>query len=259
VSLYDELRDLTEREQSGALATIVSGPSGVGSKALFGPTGVRENTLTPRELLAPVEADVARLLVLETSQTVSYTVGNETFEVFIDVFPAPRQLVVVGATHVAIPLSEFARRLGYRVIVTDARSAFATPERFPDAHAVIKGWPQEVLPSLHLTEATYVVLLSHDPKFDEPTLDIVLPSKVPYVGAIGSRKTQLARLERLRAKGYDEAALSRLYGPVGLDIGAVSVEETALAILAEITAVRHARDGGYLRRRVREEVTAPTA
>jgi xanthine dehydrogenase accessory factor len=138
------------------------------------------------------------------------------------------------------------------VIITDARAAFAAPERFPDADRVIKGWPQEVLPTLRLDSSTYVVLLSHDPKFDEPTLEHVLPSDVRYIGAIGSRKTQQQRSDRLREAGFGEDQLERIYGPVGLDIGARSVEETALAILAEVTAVRYGRDGGFMRRRMRE-------
>jgi xanthine dehydrogenase accessory factor len=113
---------------------------------------------------------------------------------------------------------------------------------------VIKGWPQEVLPRIRFDESTYVVLLSHDPKFDEPTLQHVLPQPVPYIGAIGSRRTQEQRRERLRAQGFDDATLQKLYGPVGLDLGARSAEETALAILAEITAVRYGRAGGMMSR-----------
>jgi xanthine dehydrogenase accessory factor len=139
--------------------------------------------------------------------------------------------------------------LGYRVIVTDARGAFAVPERYPDADRVIKGWPQDVLPTLRMDDATYVVLLSHDPKFDEPTLHHVLSTGVSYVGAIGSRKTQQERFERLRAEGYTDAQLSRVHGPVGLDLGGRSAEETALAIMAEITAVRHGRSGGFMSHR----------
>jgi xanthine dehydrogenase accessory factor len=115
---------------------------------------------------------------------------------------------------------------------------------------VIKGWPQDVLPNLRLGESTYVVLLSHDPKFDEPTLQHVLPSRVSYIGAIGSRKTQQERFQRLREQGYSEEQLARLYGPVGLDLGGRSNEETALAILAEITAVRHGKQGGFMRRKL---------
>ncbi|HEX6506574.1 MAG TPA: XdhC family protein, partial [Chloroflexota bacterium] len=190
----------------------------------------------------------------EAAGTVSYQRPEGACEVFFDVYPAPPQLVIVGAGHVAVPLARFGKELGYRVVVTDARAAFARPERFPEADQVLKGWPQDVLPALDLGESTYVVLLSHDLKFDEPTLDHVLPSAVRYIGAIGSRKTQRSRFERLRLQGYTENQLGRLFGPVGLDIGGRTPEETAIAILAEITAVRRGRPGGFMRDRERRQV-----
>jgi xanthine dehydrogenase accessory factor len=197
-----------------------------------------------------------RLLREERPETVSYELPEGAYQVFIDIFPVLPQLIIVGATHTAIPLSSFAKALGYRVIVTDARGAFAVPERFPDADRVIKGWPQDVLPTLRLDESTYMVLLSHDAKFDQPTLQYVLPTRVRYIGAIGSRRTQQQRFERLRAEGFSEEQLSRIYGPVGLDLGGRSVEETALAILAEVTAVRYGREGGFMRKRLLTEVGA---
>ncbi len=250
MSLYETLRQHIAGESPVALATVVAG-EGLGSKMLVYPNGSMDGGIGTPELSSQVAGDAMRLLREEAPDTVLYELPGGDVDVFIDVFPAPAQLIIVGATHTAIPLSRFAKDLGYRVIVTDARGAFALEDRFPAADSVIKGWPQDVFPQLHLNENTYVVLLSHDPKFDEPTLAHVLPSPVPYIGAIGSRNTQRQRFDRLREQGFPEDQLARIYGPVGLDLGGRSVEETALAILAEVTAVRRGREGGFMRNRLR--------
>jgi len=160
-------------------------------------------------------------------------------------FPPPR-LVVIGAVHTAIPLVSLAKVMGYRTIVVDARAAFATRERFPDADELLVRWPDEALDQLRPDEGTAVVVLTHDPKFDEPALSAALRSRAGYIGAIGSRKTSGERLERLRALGFGDAELARIHGPIGLDLGGRTPEEVALAIMAEIVAVRHGRTGGML-------------
>jgi xanthine dehydrogenase accessory factor len=139
-----------------------------------------------------------------------------------------------------------ARLLGYRTIVADGRESFVTRERFPDADELIVAWPDEAFSRIGIDAATYVCILSHDPKFDEPALEIALRSPAAYVGAIGSRKTAHSRRERLRAMGFTEAEVGRLRGPIGLDLGGRQPPETALAILAEITAVRYGGTGGEL-------------
>ncbi len=245
--IYPALRESIDNGVPVASTTVIAGPDGVGNKMLVFADGKTQGTLGGQRLDAGVSEIAMRLLREERAQTESFEIDGQRYDVFVDVFPALHQLVIVGATHTAAPLSQFAKALGYAVIITDARGAFAQPERFPHADSVIKGWPQDVLPRIRLDASTYVVLLSHDPKFDEPTLEVVLPSAVPYIGAIGSRRTQIQRFERLRQRGFTEEQLARVYGPVGLDIGGTSVEETALAILAEVTAVRHGRDGGSLR------------
>jgi xanthine dehydrogenase accessory factor len=256
MTLYDTFRQLLEDEVPVAAATVIAGPDGVGAKLLVREDGSAEGRLATPALACQVAGDAMRLLHEERSETVHYDLPEGGFEVFIEAFPAPAQLIIVGASGAAQPLSSFARALGYRVIITDARAAFADPARFPDADRVIKGWPQDVLPDLRLDGSTYVVLLSHDAKFDEPTLEIVLPSRAAYIGAIGSRKTQRERIDRLRSRGFTAEQLSRLYGPIGLDLGGRSNEETALAILAEITAVRHGREAGFMRRRMQEAAPA---
>lgn len=249
MSLYDIFRQRLENEIPIAVATVIAGPDGTGSKILVEQDGSAQGRFDSPELACRVAGDAMRLLRDELPDTMSYDLPEGSYDVFVDVYPVPRQLIIVGATDTAIVLSSFAKRLGYRVIITDARGAFAVPERFPDADRVIKGWPQDVLPGLRLDEATFVVLLSHDPKFDQPTLHHILPTSVTYIGAIGSRKTQEERFDRLRADGFTDDQLARVYGPVGLDLGGRSVEETALAIIAEITAVRHGREGGMMSRK----------
>jgi xanthine dehydrogenase accessory factor len=134
-----------------------------------------------------------------------------------------------------------AKPLGYRTVVADGREGFLTRERFPTADALILGWPADVFTRVGIDSATCICLLTHDPKFDEPALDIALRSPAVYVGAIGSRKTQQVRRERLRAAGFTEAEVARLHGPIGLDLGGREPAEIALASLAEISAVRHKR------------------
>ena len=129
----------------------------------------------------------------------------------------------------------------YRTVVADGREGFLTRERFPTADELILGWPEDVFARVGIDSATCICLLTHDPKFDEPALDIALRSPAVYVGAIGSRKTQKLRREQLAAAGFSEADIARLKGPIGLDIGGRTPEEIALAILAEITAVRYGR------------------
>jgi xanthine dehydrogenase accessory factor len=253
--LFDTFRACLDQESGVVLVTVVAGTSGVGEKLVVRADGTVDGRLASAELARKAVADAMTFLQGERSNLVEYDVGDGQYSVFHDVFPAPPQLVIVGASHAASALCSFAALAGYRVVVCDARAAFAIPEHFPEAAEVLKGWPQEVLPTLHLTENTYVVLLSHDPRFDHPTLEHVLPSAVRYIGAIGSSRTQAQRFQRLRDEGYSDEQLSRVYGPVGLDIGGRTPEETALAILGEITAVRRGAKAGFLRDRKRKSVT----
>jgi xanthine dehydrogenase accessory factor len=159
-------------------------------------------------------------------------------DVFIEPFRRPAHLVIIGAIHIAIPLHRLAKLMGYRVTVIDARAKFATKERFPEADELIVAWPDEAMGRIAIDNSTYVVILTHDPKFDLPGLRSVLGKDAGYIGAIGSRKTNQNRFDALRAEGFAEDQLSRVHGPIGLDLGGRGAEETALGILAEITAVR---------------------
>jgi xanthine dehydrogenase accessory factor len=168
-------------------------------------------------------------------------------DVFVEPYRRPAHLVIIGAIHIAIPLHRLAKLMGYRVTVVDARKKFATTERFPDADELIVAWPDEALAKLTIDSSTYVVILTHDPKFDLPALRAVLRKDAGYVGAIGSRKTNQNRFDALRKEGFTEAELSRVHGPIGLDLGGRGAEETALGILAEITAVRFGGSGVSMR------------
>ncbi len=149
----------------------------------------------------------------------------------------PVRLVVFGAGHIAQALAPVAKLAGFDLVIVDPRTAFATLERFPDCE-VSAEWPQEVLPRLGLDLYTAMVLLTHEPRIDDPGITAALAAQCFYVGALGSRKTHANRLERLRAAGIAEPTLARIHAPIGLDIGAVSPAEIAISILAEIIAAR---------------------
>jgi xanthine dehydrogenase accessory factor len=164
--------------------------------------------------------------------------------VLVETFPPPPHLIVVGAVHTAIPLTTGAKLLGFRVTIVDPRTTFATPERFPDADDLIVEWPDDALPRLRLDCSTYIAVLTHDPKFDDPSVRIALAHPVRYVGALGSQRTQERRRATLREAGVPEEDLQRIRGPIGLPIGARTPGELAISILAEIVAVRRGRRAG---------------
>ncbi len=171
---------------------------------------------------------------------------SDAGEVFLEVFAPPPTLIIVGAVHVAVPLVSLAQTLGFHVRLVDARRAFATRERFPTVDELVVAWPQDALKSEELGPRHYVVILSHDPKFDLPALEIALRSRAAYVGLIGSRTTQSKRKAALWEAGFSEGELARIHGPIGLDLGGRKPAEIALAILAEIIAVNHGRSGETL-------------
>ncbi len=166
--------------------------------------------------------------------------------VFLEVFVPPPVLVIVGAVHIAVPLVSLAQALGFRVCVIDPRRVFATCERFPTADELTVAWPQKALQSEEFGPRHALAILSHDPKFDLPTLRIALRSEAGYIGLIGSRSTQADRRAALREDGFTDEELERIHGPIGLDLGGREPQEIALAVLAEIVAVRHGTTGGML-------------
>jgi xanthine dehydrogenase accessory factor len=227
-----------------ALATVV-GPEdspALGRKLLVSADGSANGGLGDPRLDSAAAESAAELLWAERSE--SHQI--EGLQVFIDVVaPAPR-LLILGAVDYASALCRVARASGWRPFVCDPRRAFATEARFPDAERVICAWPDEAFGQLGIDRATYIAILTHDPKLDDAALRLALRSEAAYVGAMGSRRAQARRRERLLEEGLTEAELDRMAAPIGLDLGATSPEETALSIMAEVVAVRNDRPGGRL-------------
>ncbi|WP_328477766.1 XdhC family protein [Actinoplanes sp. NBC_00393] len=173
-------------------------------------------------------------------------------EVFVQSWAAPARMIVFGAIDFAAAVARIGKFLGYQVTVCDARSVFATPARFPDADEVVVEWPHRYLEATSVDERTVLCVLTHDPKFDIPLLEVALHTPARYIGAMGSRRTCEDRVRRLREAGVSEAALSRLRAPIGLDLGARTPEETAVAVAAEIVALSWGGSGAPL-----TDLTAP--
>jgi len=183
--------------------------------------------------LIPGDAELSRAIeqALHREQSQLLEVGGR--RLFVQVVAAPLRLIVVGAVHLSQALSELAAPSGLDVTVVDPRTAFASPERFPGA-ALVHDWPDVALAALGLDHRSAVVVLSHDAKLDEPALEAALRSNCFYIGALGSQRTQAARRRRLGESGFDERALARIHGPIGLDIGALTTPEIAISIMAEL-------------------------
>jgi xanthine dehydrogenase accessory factor len=190
---------------------------------------------TKGDLCLDVDMLAAAAEALKTDRNISFS--TPAGEVFVHVHNPPPRLFVVGAVHIAQPLARIAQLAGYGVIVVDPRRSFAGGERF--AGLEVSGeWPDEALQRLKPDTRSAVVTLTHDPKLDDAALEVALRSPVFYIGALGSKKTHAARLERLRRAGFSDAELARIHGPVGLSIGAVSPAEIAVSIMAQITQRR---------------------
>jgi xanthine dehydrogenase accessory factor len=186
--------------------------------------------------------DLASALAQAFRHDRSVTVQGSGGDVFINVFSPTVRLVVVGAVHVAQALAPLARALGYDILIVDPRAGFAAQERFADV-SIVHDWPDEALAAIGLDAATAVAVLSHDAKIDDAALLAALPSNAFYIGALGSKKTHAARVERLEAAGIAAADVARIHAPIGLDIGAQGAAEIALSIIAEIAAVYRGKEG----------------
>lgn len=223
-----------------ALTTVLSGEA-AGDWKLIPSTGVASGLDAEETIRLAQEMLAARVQVGAIHEIAPGV------HLFVEPFLPPPTLVIIGGVHVAIPLSHFAKELGFRVIVTDPRATFANRERFPQADQVLVAWPDEALARLKVDRSTYLVLLTHDPKIDEPALATALKTEAAYIGAIGSRKTHAQRFERMAKWGITPEELHRVYAPIGLDLGGHTPEETALSIIAEVVAVKNGRPGGFLR------------
>ncbi len=217
----DLLKGMNEERRARRAAILVSAIEG-GEQRLVKGNGVSADPL----------ADVLEPALRSGKSGMVERAGKQYF---LTVQVPPVRLIMIGAVHISQALAPVARIAGLDVAIVDPRTAFATPERFPDTRVVAQ-WPDEALATMPLDRYTAIALLTHDPKIDDPALTQALRAECFYIGALGSKKTHASRLERMRAAGFDEAALARIHAPIGLDIGAVSPAEIAVSVMGEIIA-----------------------
>ncbi len=234
---YTTLRDAIRDGRAVATATLIAGAGAPGAKLLLWPDGSSEGGLGEPGLDARVRAAAAPLLARGETRVIEDPASGAA--VFVESFVPPPTLFMVGGVHIAVALAALAKVVGFRTVVIDARSAFASEERFAHVDELVVAWPDEALEG-RLDARSCVAVLTHDPKLDDPALRVALSSPARYIGALGSPTTHAKRLERLTAEGFDEAALARISGPIGLPIGAKTAEEIAVSILAQIVKVQRA-------------------
>lgn len=243
---YDELRAELDAQRPVALATVVEG-AGIGKKLLVRPgrsvSGSLGDPDLDRVVIRDTEAELAAGLTSLRHFGIHGEARARDVSVFIESFVPPPRMIIFGAVDFTAALARVAKVLGYRVVVCDARSVFATMERFPMADQVVCEWPDRYLKGAghELGPRDAICVLTHDAKFDVPAIIGALATNVGYLGAMGSRHTHAKRVERLRQSGVTDTQLERVMAPIGLDIGSRTPEEAAVAICAEIIAVRTGR------------------
>jgi len=248
--LYDVLIEEIEAKQPVGFASRID-KAAAPRHLLHTAGGQSHGTLGNPDLDGAVLMDIAAVWPGPHAQKHAYPQG----EVFVEVIAPPPILLIFGATDIAGPLTKMGRVLNFEVIVSDARRAFLREERFPGMD-IRFGWPQDVFTPEDFGPEWAIVVLFHDPKFDVPALALALKSQAFYIGFLGSRKTQAERRATLLESGFKETDLARIYGPVGLDIGGKDPAMIALAILSEIVAVRHRREGGMMSKRLTKQQSA---
>jgi xanthine dehydrogenase accessory factor len=251
--LFDRLRDALHDRRPAALATVIDGPH-LGAKLLVEPGLAPIGSLGDPDLDRVVGRDMAGELAAGRTGVRHYgpqgQANDERLQVFIESYAQPPEMLIFGAVDFTAALCRAAKGLGYRVTVCDAREVFATRARFPVADEVVVDWPNRLLERVgdRLGPADAVCVLTHDPKFDVPAIISALATKVGYLGVMGSRATHARRMQRLVDEGVTAAEeIARIMAPIGLDIGARTPEETAVAVCAEIISLRTGRTGGSLR------------
>ncbi len=240
-ALHRAALEAVRSERPALLVRVVAPADRAGTVAVL--TEDRAEGWSPE--LADLKVGALAALGEGRSRTVTTRLGERDATVFLEAIAMPPLLAIVGATHVGQALAHLAKAVGYRVVVVDPREALANAERFPGME-IVAAWPQEGLATLRFGPSSAIAILAHDDKFDHPALVAALRSAAGYVGAIGSRTTNEKRIAWLRSQGVADRDIARIHAPIGLDIGATSVEEIALAILAEIVAVRRHRGGRSL-------------
>jgi xanthine dehydrogenase accessory factor len=245
-----EIAAAVERGEPVAVATVVYGPGEVGARRVIwaGAEHGASGTLGSGERLdAAVDDDARGMLAQGVTGVRRYGAHGERrgdeLSVFVNSFAPPPRMLVFGAIDFAAAVARTGKFLGYHVTVCDARKIFATPSRFPDADEVVVDWPHRFLAGTEVDGRTVICVLTHDPKFDVPLLEVALRTPAGYIGAMGSRRTHEDRLTRLREAGLAEDELARLRSPIGLDLGARTPEETAISIAAELIQLRWGGSG----------------
>jgi xanthine dehydrogenase accessory factor len=205
------------------------------------PDGKVIENLSDDALYKAIEEFLPEIFAHQQCTRKSFEIDSEPIEVFFDVLAPSPKLLVVGAVHIAIPLVEYAKILGFHTTVIDPRSAFSNVERFPHVDQLVKEWPQDYLERYPWDEGTYLVVVSHDDKLDEPALEIGCQNTVRYIGALGSKKTFSNHVRDLKEAGISDEQIARIHSPIGLDLAARGPEEIALAIIGEMVAVRNGK------------------
>jgi xanthine dehydrogenase accessory factor len=248
-----EIAAAVERGEPVAVATVISGPGQVGARRVIWGDVERasDGSLGSGERLdAAVDDDVRGMLAQGLTGVRRYGEHGERrgdeLAVFVNSFTPPPRMLVFGAIDFAAAVARVGKFLGYHVTVCDARPIFATKSRFREADEVVVDWPHRFLAGTEVDARTVICVLTHDPKFDVPVLEVALRTPAGYIGAMGSRRTHEDRLERLRAVGMTDAELARLRSPIGLDLGARTPEETAVSIAAELIQLRWGGTGHAL-------------
>ena len=230
-SIYHEMKtNLVDGIPFVTITFLEGSPKSSNKKLLLGSDGKQVGDLViPEDARIEVINQAKEFLAIEKSGTITLTDGSP---VFIESHPLPPKLIIIGAVHLSEPLITIANTIGFDTLLIDPREAFATEDRFPHVGELVQEWPQDALENISLDKSAYIAVLTHDPKLDDPALQIALKSGARYIGALGSRRTNEKRIERLRNAGLSEDQLSRLHAPIGVDLGGRSSSEIAVSIMA---------------------------
>ncbi len=235
--IYHTMKDNLISGKTFATVTTLEGGMDTTNKKML----IQSDGKIVGELSLPEEAEfitekALEFLENEKSGMLAFPDGTK---VFVESYPLPSKLIIIGAVHLSDPLITIANATGFETILIDPREAFANRERFPHVNKLIRHWPQDAMSNLTIDRSAYIVVLTHDPKLDDPALQLSLKSNARYVGALGSRRTNQKRLQRLRKAGLTEEQLSLLHAPIGLELGGRSQSEIAISIMAEIIQVKN--------------------
>jgi xanthine dehydrogenase accessory factor len=238
-TFFEQLRSVIEDEQQAVTATVIRGPDDMLGREML----IHSNEFVVGNIPNPWYEKILELAneILLNGESRRAMLDGET-EVFLESISPPPMLVAVGGVHITVALMSLAKTLGYRTVVIDPRSVWGNAQRFPNVDQLIQAWPDAAFEQIKITRSTAIAMLTHDPKLDDPALKIALNSPAFYVGALGSKTTNVKRRERLIRDGLSESQLSRLHAPIGLDLGAETPQEIALAVMSEVVAAYRKRE-----------------